>query len=105
MKELPPQKLSRRELRGLGIVVRGGQVTKINDTIFKVRSQSSNSIYTVVGIGEKWSCNCPDYSRKLKPCKHIHAISFIHGLSTIVDANSMVGQLQSDCTEQVKVDS
>jgi len=42
-----------RFLRRLEIVVKGGQIRRINSSTFLVKSQSGNK-YKV-----KWVCNCP----------------------------------------------
>ena len=84
-----PHKFSRRQLRGLGILARGGQIVKVNDGVYKVRSQTSSATYSVVNVGNKLTCNCPDYAKKLQPCKHIFAASFFVQLPAIIAANTI----------------
>ncbi|MDW8024237.1 MAG: IS6 family transposase [Nitrososphaerota archaeon] len=82
-------KLNLRELRGLGIVALGGQIKKLNDTTFLVKSQSNNGAsYTVEWKEDKWICNCQDYAKRGKHCKHIYAVNFLLDLPRIVLSNS-----------------
>jgi len=69
-------KLSLRELRGLGIVAMGGQIQRFNDATYIVKSQGSGSNYKVEWAEDRWICNCHDYLKRGKPCKHIYAVNF-----------------------------
>jgi len=81
-------KLSIRELRGLGIVAMGGQIQRISGTTYVVKSQGNDSSYKVEWTGDKWICNCHDYLKRHKPCKHIYAVNFLLDLPRIVLSNS-----------------
>ena len=83
----PARKFSRRELRGLAIVAMGGQVTKINETAFKVKSQTSDKIYHVVWVADRWTCNCADFATRMNLCKHIFAILYLTELEKVVSVN------------------
>lgn len=76
-----------RELRGLGIVAMGGQIERFNDRIFLVKSQNSDGFYRVEWGRDKWVCNCPDYTKRKKPCKHIYAVNFLLNLPSILLSN------------------
>lgn len=48
---------------------------KIEPNIFKFKSSSSDSIYTVRKMGNAYKCNCPGYWRsKIRECKHIKEV-------------------------------
>ena len=79
---------NRRELRGLGIVAIGGQIERLSDTLFLVKSQSMNSFHRTEWISGKWSCDCQDYMKRSKPCKHIYAVNFLLALPQIVLSNT-----------------
>jgi transposase-like protein len=82
-------KLSLRELRGLAIVALGGQIKRMDKGVFMVKSQSEMSIYhRVEWRDNKWICNCADYKRRNKPCKHIYAVNFLLDLPRILLSNS-----------------
>ena len=84
-------RLSLRELRGLGIVAAGGQIERVDENRFIVRSQSADGAYhNVEWIDGKWICDCPDYLKRKKPCKHIFAVNFLLDLPKIVLANSKI---------------
>ena len=59
-------KLSLRELRGLGIVATGGQIQRISDTKFIVKSQNDNKDYQVEWINNKMGLQLPRLYKKRK---------------------------------------
>ncbi len=65
-----------REERGQQIAQLNGQVKRIDDYIYTVKSQSNNGEYTVSKVNGQWSCDCPDNTYRHIPCKHIHAVNF-----------------------------
>ncbi len=80
---------SLRELRGLAIVALGGQIERISDTVFAVKSQSSpGAFHRVEWKNGKWFCDCVDYAKRRKPCKHIYAVNFLLDLPRILLSNS-----------------
>ncbi|MEM2989970.1 MAG: DDE-type integrase/transposase/recombinase [Halobacteria archaeon] len=84
-------KLNLRELRGLGIVALGGQIKRLSDTTFLVKSQSStDASYTVEWKEDKWICNCQDYMKRGRSCKHVYAVNFLLNLPTILMMNHEV---------------
>ncbi len=82
-------RFSLRELRGLGILVVGGQIERVSENHFLVRSQSTDGVvHNVVWTDGRWMCDCADYLRRKKPCKHIFAVNFLLDLPRILLANS-----------------
>jgi len=79
---------NRRELRGLGIVAIGGQIQRLSDKLFLVKSQTTDAFHKVEWVGAKWSCDCQDYMKRGKPCKHIYAVNFLLALPLIVLSNT-----------------
>ncbi len=80
-----------RMLRGLEIVAKGGQISRVNNMnnkLFLVKSQSTDIRYKVEWVANKWSCNCPDYTKNAKPCKHVYAVIFLSKLPQIILANA-----------------
>lgn len=48
---------------------------KVEPNLFKFKSSSSDSIYTVRKIMDTYKCNCPGYWRsKTRECKHIKEV-------------------------------
>ncbi len=83
-------KFSLRQMRGLAIVAAGGQVKRISDELFWVKSQSTDAFYIVMRRVEKWGCNCLDFEATGKPCKHVYATFYALDLPNILSANSSV---------------
>ena len=84
----------RLELLGSAIVLKGGQITKVNDKVFLVKSQSSalagkGATYRVRWKKNKWNCQCPSFalSNKKKVCEHVHAVNTLLKLPAIIMAN------------------
>ena len=65
-----------REERGKAIAKRGGQIRKVSDYSFRVKSQSGQGEYEVKATHEGMTCTCPDFVTRGKPCKHIAATRF-----------------------------
>lgn len=70
------QVLTPRQERGQTIAHTNGQVKRIDELLYTVKSQSGNGEYTVNKINGEWVCDCPDYTYRHLPCKHIHAVNF-----------------------------
>ncbi len=64
-----------REVRGYAIISKGDTPQKIDKNTFTIPSQAGNGIYTVTTKG-KPTCSCPDFEKRHKDCKHIHAVKF-----------------------------
>jgi hypothetical protein len=65
-----------REQRGLEIAHKERQVTRIEETLYTVQSQSENGEYAVSQVDKEWVCECPDNKFRNVKCKHIFAVEF-----------------------------
>jgi putative transposase len=65
-----------REERGQQIAKLNGQVKRIDETFYTVKSQSGNGEYAVTKVDNEWICECPDNKYRHVECKHIHATKF-----------------------------
>jgi len=65
-----------RDIKGKAIADQGDQIKKINETSFKVKSQSSSSFYEVKETKNGITCTCPDFVYRGKKCKHIMATRY-----------------------------
>ena len=65
-----------REERGQAIAQSSGQVKRIDDYLYVVKSQSHNGEYTVNKVDGEWLCDCADFIYRHVKCKHIHAVNF-----------------------------
>ncbi|MCZ7380451.1 MAG: hypothetical protein O8C64_02575 [Candidatus Methanoperedens sp.] len=69
-----------REDRGKAIAEKDGQMIRINDHSYKVKSQSSDILYDVISTEIGWKCSCPDHTSRGAKCKHIFAVEFSFNL-------------------------
>ena len=85
-----------RELRGLAILSQPNTIIQISKNEWDVRSQSKNAYYRVTrkfvskskSEHYTWSCDCPDFTTRNAPCKHIHAVQFSLKLSGDIQEHS-----------------
>ena len=88
-----------REERGQAIAKLDGQVKRIDDSTYTVKSQSHNGEYTVQKVGEEWVCSCPDNTYRHLICKHIYAVDFSSQLRRQVEVNRVIQEVNvSSCT-------
>ena len=64
-----------REVRGYAIISKGDTPKKISKNTFTIPSQAGNGDYTIT-MKPKPACTCPDFEKRQKECKHIHAVKF-----------------------------
>jgi hypothetical protein len=64
-----------REERGKAIA-ENGNVKKVNDHSFKVKSQSGRGVYEVKATPNGMTCTCPDFVYRGGKCKHIQATRY-----------------------------
>jgi len=78
-----PQSNSREE-KGLTIAQLKGQVNRIDDLTYTVKSQSGNGVYEIINSELGWLCSCPDHMYRGQKCKHIFAVEFSQKLRQTV---------------------
>lgn len=71
-----------REERGQAIAQLEGQVKRIDNCLYVVKSQSHNGEYTVNKVNDEWNCECPDNQYRHVKCKHIFAVEMSTSLRT-----------------------
>jgi transposase len=64
-----------REVKGKTIDD-NGNVKRVNDNAFKVKSQSGNGIYEVKATPNGMTCTCPDFVYRGGKCKHIQSTRY-----------------------------
>ncbi|MFB3887973.1 MAG: transposase, partial [Candidatus Bathyarchaeia archaeon] len=70
------QTVNHREERGQTIAQHIGQVKRIDENLYTVKSQSGNGEYAVSRVDGEWLCECPDNKYREAKCKHIYAVEF-----------------------------
>lgn len=67
----------KREIRAIQLLAKGNNVQPVDQSKFLVRSQSSpNKWYEVKWQRKQWICNCIDFAKRNKKCKHIYAVNY-----------------------------
>lgn len=81
---------NKRLQRGQELANKPNQIKRIDETNYKVKSQSSDNEYDVI-LGESgWLCSCPDQMFRGVTCKHIHAVEISLQLRNKVAASQTV---------------
>jgi putative transposase len=75
-----------REERGQAIAQLEGQIKRVDDLTYTVKSQSHDGEYCIVKVDGQWICECPDNKYRQTKCKHIIAVE----LSTTIRAEVKV---------------
>jgi uncharacterized Zn-finger protein len=84
---------SSREEKGQTIAQHNGQVKRIDDFLYIVKSQSNNGEYTVNKVDGEWICECPDNTFRHLPCKHIHAVNFSQTMRAEVAVSRVIPEI------------
>ncbi|MFH0896736.1 MAG: DDE-type integrase/transposase/recombinase [Candidatus Bathyarchaeota archaeon] len=74
-----------REQRGSEIA-NLNQVQRVDNSSYKVKSQSNNGEYEVLNSEVGWICSCPDHIYRGVKCKHIYAVEFSEKLRKEVES-------------------
>lgn len=69
-----------REERGETIARHEGQIKRIDEDFYTLKSQSGNGEYAVTKVDKEWICECSDNKYRHVECKHIYAIKFSQSL-------------------------
>ncbi len=75
MEKYQTEQQQARITRAAQIVSLGGQIERIDDTMYHVKSQSNpDRFYEVISTEHRMLCSCPDSIYRGVCCKHVHAI-------------------------------
>lgn len=69
-----------REEKGYNIAHKKDAIKRLNETRYRVRSQTGNGMYYVERTLIGWKCTCPDHTHRGMKCKHIWAIEISTGM-------------------------
>ena len=87
-----------REERGQAIAQERGQVVRIDDRTYRVKSQTHHGWYKVCRVGEEWVCECADNVYRHLICKHIFAVDFSKQLRLQVQDSRVIQEVNvSNC--------
>ena len=85
-----------RKARGLDIYEKGGQIIKIDESHYRIESQSFNSHYEVSLVRSSWECTCWDFTQGHNCCKHIYAVWFSMSIAEEDKPKSVLEQVKID---------
>lgn len=92
------QVIGTREDRGKAIAEKDGQIKRIDDNSYKVKSQSVDKWYNIQSSEIGWRCNCPDHESRGVKCKHIFAVEISFNIRQEVRKNVTIQPIiLSDC--------
>jgi putative transposase len=82
----------KRELKGIALLMKGA-VRQVDPSNFLVRSQTDPNVwYEVRWQRNRWVCNCRDFERSPKKCKHMYAVGYYLKLRDISLGVRSLGQ-------------
>jgi transposase-like protein len=87
--------ITTRQERGQAIAHANGQVNRIDELLYTVKSQSGNGEYTVYKVNGEWTCTCPDNTYRHVPCKHIHAVTISQSVRAEVAINRVIPEIKA----------
>jgi transposase-like protein len=83
-----------REEKGRMIVEKQDQVMRVDETSYKVASQSRDLSYDVVRTDKGWTCTCFDHHYRQVRCKHIIACQICEQLRQKVRENVVIRPIE-----------
>jgi putative transposase len=83
-----------RENRGLQIAkMKETQISRVDENLYTVKSQSGNGEYTVYMVDSEWHCECLDHTYRHVKCKHLFAVEFSKSLRAEVAVSRVIPEL------------
>jgi len=89
------QSVDLRESKGLAIAQLDGQIVRLNQNTYRVKSQSGQGEYEVLVTGVGLVCSCPDSTFRGVKCKHQWAVEFSQKLRNEVVRHIVMHQLDT----------
>ncbi|WP_042683962.1 DDE-type integrase/transposase/recombinase [Candidatus Nitrosotenuis chungbukensis] len=91
-----------RQTKGEEIANKPNQVTRIDDSHYRVKSQTINTWYDVIVTENGWNCNCPDHTYRQVCCKHIHAVEVSIKLRKEIEKTIVIEPIKTDSCPKCK---
>ncbi len=87
--------MNQREIKGKQIAEKPDQITRINETHYRVNSQSRNKQHDVISTEFGWSCSCEDHRFRNTCCKHIHTVEISNRIRKEVRQNVVISPIDN----------
>ena len=92
-------------MRAQAIVQLEGQITRIDDSTYRVKSQSGHGEYTLIQTElDSWICNCPDATFRGVRCKHALAVILSRKLRRKVESSVVLEPINVSVYPKCKSD-
>jgi transposase-like protein len=82
-----------RKQRGEAIAKLSGQIQRVEENLYVVKSQSGNGEYIVTKVDGQWICECPDNKFRRVKCKHIFGVEFSSRIRNEVQINRVIQEI------------
>jgi len=82
-----------RQERGEAIAKLEGQIQRVDERVYTVKSQSGNGEYCVTKVCGEWVCECPDNKHRHVKCKHIFAVEVSSQIRKEVQTNRVIQEV------------
>ena len=89
------QQIDLREQRGQAIAQVEGQITRLDEHAYTVRSQSGNGEYELLSTELGWICSCADHIYRGVKCKHLWAVEYSQKLRDTVARQVVIQSLDT----------
>ena len=91
-----------REVKGKQIAQKQNQIIRIDETHYKVDSQSRDKQHDVISLESGWSCSCEDRFFRKTCCKHIHAVEISLNVHQKVKDDVVISEVVINCCKYCK---
>ncbi|MGH2637681.1 MAG: SWIM zinc finger family protein, partial [Rhabdochlamydiaceae bacterium] len=87
--------MDERENKGRVIAEIEGNIRRVSESIYRVKSQSGNGEYRLIFAETGWICNCPDSQFRRIKCKHSWAVEISQKLREKVEQSIVIKSLST----------
>ena len=84
-----------RAQKGKEICMIPDQVTRLDETTYKVHSQTTKAIYEIISTENGWICQCADHVFRGVKCKHVWAVEFSFNVRKAVQKEVVIQPIHS----------
>jgi len=85
--------ITTRKERGEAIAKLIGQIQRLDENFYAVKSQSGNGDYYITKVCGEWVCSCPDNKYRNVNCKHIFAVEFSNQIRKDIQTNRIIEEV------------
>jgi transposase-like protein len=94
-----------RQEKGRTIAQLEGQIKRMDEHSYRVRSRSGSGEYEVISGELGWLCSCPDHVYRGQKCKHIFAVEFSLEIRKRVESQIIIKPASVGCCPRCQSDN